>query len=247
MPELRAATARRREESVAELCRLYGGDVRGRWLRTRLKMFAWRLAVRGAEALKRAIDVLGAVLGLVLLAPLFAAVAAAIKATDGGPVLFWQARVGRHARTFRFPKFRSMAIDAEARRADLMADNRHGAAAVTFKMRRDPRVTAIGRIIRKLSIDELPQLWLVLTGEMSLVGPRPPLPSEVDRYRAADRRRLEVKPGLTCTWQVSGRADIPFEDQLRLDLEYIHSRSLLLDVRLLLRTVPAVLLGRGAY
>ena len=164
-----------------------------------------------------------------------------------GPVLVWQTRVGRHGRLLRFPKFRSMRVDAEAVKAQLAAANQHGASGVTFKMKRDPRITAVGRLIRKLSIDELPQLWLVLTGDMSLVGPRPPVPSEVERYTVADRRRLDVKPGLTCTWQVSGRSDIPFDRQVELDVEYIQSRSVLVDIGLLARTVPAVLLGRGAY
>ena len=119
--------------------------------------------------------------------------------------------------------------------------------SITFKMKRDPRITWIGRIIRKLSIDELPQLWCVLRGDMSLVGPRPPLPSEVEQYSLSDRRRLEVIPGLTCIWQVSGRGDIPFAEQVELDAQYIESQSLWLDILLLLKTVPAVLLGRGAY
>ena len=119
--------------------------------------------------------------------------------------------------------------------------------SITFKMKRDPRVTWIGRIIRKLSLDELPQLWCVLKGEMSLVGPRPPVPSEVAQYTLADRRRLEAVPGLTCIWQVSGRGDIPFDQQVQLDVQYIESQSLWLDIKLLFRTVPAVLFGRGAY
>jgi lipopolysaccharide/colanic/teichoic acid biosynthesis glycosyltransferase len=118
---------------------------------------------------------------------------------------------------------------------------------VTFKMKRDPRITWIGRIISKLSIDETPQLWNVFNGHMTLVGPRPPLPSEVEKYTLHDRRRLDVKPGLTCIWQVSGRGDIPFQEQVELDIEYIESQSLWLDLKLLVKTVPAVLLGRGAY
>ena len=138
-------------------------------------------------------------------------------------------------------------MNAEEVKAKLAAQNQHGGEGVTFKMKRDPRVTWIGRIIRKLSIDEAPQLWCVLTGEMSLVGPRPPLPSEVARYTLADRRRLEVTPGLTCIWQVSGRSDIPFDRQVKLDVEYIRSQSFWMDVKLLFKTIPAVLLGRGAY
>ncbi|MFN8091858.1 MAG: sugar transferase [Vicinamibacteria bacterium] len=239
-------TLERRFELIAEMSRLYGGSRRRR-LAVWTKTLAWRSVVGGAEAVKRALDLVVAAELLVLLTPLFLAVAVAIKLTDGGPVLFWQTRVGRHGRSLRFPKFRSMRVDAEAVKAQLAAANQHGASGVTFKMKRDPRITSIGRLIRKLSIDELPQLWLVLAGDMSLVGPRPPVPSEVERYTVADRRRLDVKPGLTCTWQVSGRSDIPFDRQVELDVEYIQSRSVLVDIGLLARTVPAVLLGRGAY
>src|SRR5262249_49914706 len=145
-------------------------------------------------------------------------------------------------REFTFPKFRSMVINAEQLKAGLLARNDHG-DSITFKMKRDPRITWIGRIMRKFSIDELPQLWCVVRGTMSLVGPRPPLPSEVARYSLADRRRLDVTPGLTCIWQVNGRGDIPFDRQVELDIQYIESRSFWLDVCLLLRTIPVVLLG----
>jgi lipopolysaccharide/colanic/teichoic acid biosynthesis glycosyltransferase len=213
----------------------------------RWKTLVFRCVVGGAENMKRSIDVAVSALALLGAAPLLAVVALAIKLTDGGPVLFWQTRVGRLGREIAFPKFRSMVVNAEARRAVLAEVNCHGADAVTFKMKRDPRVTWIGRIIRKLSIDELPQLWLVLKGDMSLVGPRPPLPAEVARYSLSDRRRLDVSPGLTCIWQVSGRAEIPFDRQVGLDVEYLESRSFWLDLKLLLRTVPAVLTGRGAF
>jgi lipopolysaccharide/colanic/teichoic acid biosynthesis glycosyltransferase len=143
-------------------------------------------------------------------------------------------------------KFRSMYIDAEARKARLIAANEM-AGGVLFKMKHDPRITRVGRFIRKASIDELPQLWNVLRGDMSLVGPRPALPSEVDEYSLRDRQRLEVIPGITCIWQVSGRSDIPFEEQVQLDIQYIESQSFWQDVMILLKTVPAVLLGRGAY
>lgn len=223
----------------------YGGSGPARWAYRR-KKFTWLLAVDGAKVLKRLFDVVVAASMLILLAPLFGLVALAIWWHDRGPVLFWQTRVGRHGSEFRFPKFRSMVLNAEEIKAQLMAQNVHG-EGVTFKLERDPRVTPVGRIIRKLSIDELPQLWCILKGQMSLVGPRPPLPSEVERYTLSDRRRLEVTPGLTCTWQVSGRSDIPFERQVQLDVEYIRSQSLWLDLRILLATVPAVLAGRGAY
>ena len=236
-----------RQARIDALCRVHAQSPLARRLRVRVKTFVFRTVVTGALALKRSVDVAVSLVALVLLCPLFALVALVIKLTDGGPVLFWQTRVGRYGREFRFPKFRSMVLDAEARKAALATANSHGADGVTFKMKRDPRITPVGRVIRKLSIDELPQLWLVLTGEMSLVGPRPPVPAEVERYTLADRRRLDVTPGLTCIWQVSGRSEIPFERQVGLDVEYIESRSFLLDLRLLAKTVPAVLAGRGAF
>jgi lipopolysaccharide/colanic/teichoic acid biosynthesis glycosyltransferase len=183
---------------------------------------------------------------LAILSPLFILVAIAIKVTDKGPVLFWQARVGQWGKEFPFPKFRSMVTNAERLKDQLLTSNDHK-NGITFKMKRDPRVTWIGRIIRKLSIDELPQLWCVLRGTMSLVGPRPPLPREVALYTLRDRRRLDVKPGLTCIWQVSGRGDIPFERQVELDVQYIESQSVWLDILLLLKTAPAILIGKGAY
>lgn len=206
--------------------------------------FAARLAM--SNLIKRGLDIAVAVTVLILLAPLMALVALLIKLTDQGPVLYWQNRVGRHGELFRFPKFRSMVVDADQLRPQLISTNDHG-ESITFKMARDPRITWIGSIIRKTSIDELPQLWLVLRGQMSLVGPRPPLPSEVAQYTLAARRRLDVRPGLTCLWQVSGRGDLSFEEQLALDIEYIDNQSLALDLTLLVRTIPAVVIGRGAY
>lgn len=237
-----------RLQLLDELYRRYGADGRGwrwRWRFWR-KKYAWVLVVGAGRLLKRAIDFSAALVLLVCLAPLFGAVALLIKLTDRGPVFFWQQRVGRWGREFAFPKFRSMVVNAEALKRDLLQQSHHQ-DSVTFKMKRDPRVTWIGRILRKLSIDELPQLWCVLKGEMSLVGPRPPVVSEVARYSLADRRRLDVVPGLTCIWQVSGRGDIPFAQQVQLDIQYIESQSLWLDLKLLLQTVPAVLLGKGAY
>ncbi len=142
-------------------------------------------------------------------------------------------------------KFRSMIVNADKVKNELMDQNEAG--GVIFKMKRDPRITRVGRIIRKLSIDELPQLYNVLKGDMSLVGPRPSLPKEVDEYTLSDRRRLEVIPGLTCLWQVSGRSDINFEGQVRLDVQYLESQTFWGDIALLLKTIPAVLLGKGAY
>ena len=207
----------------------------------------WRVRRHLAERAKRALDI--AVASAVMLAatPAMIVVALLIKLTDRGPVLFWQTRVGKWGQTFRFPKFRSMVMNAEALQKDLMASNQHGGDGITFKMRRDPRITWIGRIIRKTSIDELPQLWCVLKGDMSLVGPRPAVEKEVARYSLDDRRRLDAMPGLTCTWQVSGRSNIPFPEQVRLDVDYIERQSLAEDFRLLLKTIPAVITGRGAY
>jgi lipopolysaccharide/colanic/teichoic acid biosynthesis glycosyltransferase len=212
-----------------------------------IKKYAWAIAIGGAKILKRGLDILVALVMMFLLAPLVAFVAAAIKLTDRGPVLFWQVRVGRWGREFPFPKFRSMVMNAERLKDTLLIQNQHGAVGITFKMKNDPRVTRIGRITRKLSIDELPQLWCVLRGDMSIVGPRPPVPREVALYTLADRRRLDTTPGLTCIWQVSGRGDIPFPRQVQLDVEYIESQSFWLDVKLIAATIPAVLLGKGAY
>lgn len=216
-------------------------------LSARRALCAWWWQTRAPRVVKRALDVALVGPAFVVLSPLFAVVAIAIKLQDGGPVLFWQRRVGRDGREFSFPKFRSMRIDAEALKASLEAVNQHGSGGVTFKMKRDPRITPVGRLIRRTSIDELPQLWCVLKGEMSLVGPRPPVPREVARYSLADRARLSVTPGLTCIWQVSGRSEIPFPEQVRMDVRYIHEQSLANDVKLLIATVPAVIRGKGAY
>ena len=216
-------------------------------LRARVAARRWQLATRSRAVIKRTLDIAVVLPACLLLLPLFAFVALAIRLHDGGPVLFWQKRVGQGGREFPFPKFRSMCVDAEAVRARIEAQNQHGADGVTFKMKRDPRITPIGRFIRRFSIDELPQLWCVLRGDMTLVGPRPPIPSEVARYGLLDRHRLSVKPGLTCIWQVSGRSEIPFEQQVQLDIEYIRRRSTGTDLKLLAQTVPAVVRGKGAY
>lgn len=202
----------------------------------------WRIY----EHSKRFVDATAATLGLLVLSPLFALLAIVIKLDSPGPVLFYQTRIGQGGTPFRCWKFRSMFVDAEQRKQELMAANEMD-GGTTFKMKRDPRITRIGRFIRKASIDELPQLWNVLVGDMSLVGPRPPVPAEVASYSAYDRQRLMVKPGITCIWQVSGRSSIPFEEQVGLDVTYIAKRSMWLDILLLLRTIPAVLLARGAY
>ena len=214
--------------------------------RSERRLWAWRLTVRLSYVLKRSFDIVFSALALVLLFPLFLVVAILIKATSRGPVFFVQIRVGKYGRPFPFYKFRSMYRDAEKRKAELLAQNQ-SADGVIFKMKKDPRITPIGRIIRRTSIDELPQFLNVFFGDMSLVGPRPPVPAEVSQYSLEDRKRLMVKPGLTCLWQVSGRSDIPFKQQVRLDKEYIRSQSLWRDLLILLRTVPAILSGKGAY
>jgi lipopolysaccharide/colanic/teichoic acid biosynthesis glycosyltransferase len=178
--------------------------------------------------------------------PLFAAIMLLIYLSSPGPVFYKQTRVGRWGKLFTMWKFRSMYCDADERLKEIMAQNEM-TGGVIFKMKNDPRIIPIGRFIRKASIDELPQLWNVFKGDMSLVGPRPALPAEVNQYSLQDRQRLEVIPGITCIWQVSGRSDIPFPQQVQLDVEYIQSQSLLLDLKLLLKTIPAVLLSRGAY
>ena len=232
---------------VDDMLRRYSAvGTRKHQLRSLLKVYAWRAVVSCTRGLKRAIDVVGSLALLITLSPLFFMIGFLIKLTDRGPVLFWQTRVGLWGREFPFPKFRSMVMNAEALKDQLIKENDHG-DGVTFKMKKDPRITWIGRFIRHGSMDELPQLWCVLKGDMSLVGPRPPVPREVAQYSLSDRRRLEVIPGLTCIWQVSGRSNIPFPEQVRLDVKYIESHSIWFDLVLLFKTVPAVLLGRGAY
>ncbi len=211
------------------------------------KILMHSAAVWSVRTIKRLIDITSSLLALIALSPLFLVVGVIIKLTDpSGSVFYLQKRVGKWGREFDFPKFRSMVANADKIKDQLLKDNQHG-DSLTFKMKNDPRVTAIGRFIRRFSIDELPQLWCVLKGDMSLVGPRPALPREVINYNFAQRRRLDCAPGLTCIWQVSGRGDIPFEEQAKLDKRYIESRSLLLDIKLILQTIPAVITGRGAY
>jgi lipopolysaccharide/colanic/teichoic acid biosynthesis glycosyltransferase len=216
-----------------------------RWQRRILP--AQALVYQRLEAgLKRIIDVSGALSALLLLSPLLLLTALAIWLEDRGPVLFSQARVGQYGRVFRFYKFRSMVLNAEALK-DSLAHLNESTDGVIFKARRDPRITRVGRLIRRASIDELPQLWNVLRGDMSLVGPRPPVPREVADYHPEDRKRLDIRPGLTCIWQVSGRSEIPFHRQVQMDQDYILRNNLKLDFILLLRTVSAVFSGRGAY
>ena len=210
------------------------------------RMWLWNFTVHFSYRLKRLIDIVASSLALLLLTPFILLIALAIKATSDGPVFFVQTRVGKYGRHFRFYKFRSMYVGAERQKHLLMSQN-ESADGVIFKMKNDPRVTPVGRFLRKYSIDELPQLFNVLTGDMSLVGPRPPLPEEVAHYTISDRKRLDVKPGLTCFWQIEGRSAIPFKQQVALDEEYIRSWSLKQDLLILLKTIPAILSGKGAY
>lgn len=200
---------------------------------------------RGYLFAKRLLDVTGALAALTVVAPLLVVAMVLIKLDSRGPVFFWQYRLGLNGRPFRFYKLRSMTAAAPDIRASLSGLNE--ATGPVFKIRRDPRITRVGRYLRKYSIDELPQLFHVLSGAMSLVGPRPPIPHEVEQYAPWQTERLAVKPGLTCIWQVSGRSDLSFEDWVRLDIEYVRTRNFWLDLRLLALTVPAVLTARGAY
>ncbi len=195
-------------------------------------------------AVKRGIDVFGAAAGLVLLSPLFAAVALVIFVTDGRPVIFRQVRAGRDGIPFRIVKFRTMRNGADAERAALRERNEVKGGA-SFKLTDDPRVTSLGKFLRRTSIDELPQLWNVLTGDMSLVGPRPHPFDDVAGYADWHYRRLSVKPGVTGLWQVSARRDPDFDTWVRLDLDYIDHWSLGLDVRILLGTIPALIRSEG--
>jgi exopolysaccharide biosynthesis polyprenyl glycosylphosphotransferase len=190
-------------------------------------------------------DVAISLTGLILLMPMFAMVAAAIRLNSKGPVLFRQIRVGKGDALFTLYKFRSMRQGAEEEKERLM--DRNEADGVFFKIRNDPRVTSVGRFLRRSSIDELPQLINVLMGHMSIVGPRPAPPSEVDRYQPWHKRRLEVAPGITGLWQVSGRSELTFDEMVMLDLYYIENWSPIVDLQIMLRTVPQVFLGEGAY
>jgi len=200
---------------------------------------------RGNLLVKRVFDLLVAGTIVLIGLPVWVLIALVIKFTSRGPVFYGQERVGRAGRHFQMLKFRSMYLDADARLAELVGANE--ASGPLFKMKDDPRVTPIGRWLRKFSIDEFPQLINVLKGEMSLVGPRPPLPREVERYSVRDWRRLEVVPGMTGLWQVSGRSSLTFDEMVALDLFYIENWSVALDITLMYRTIPAVLFARGAY
>jgi exopolysaccharide biosynthesis polyprenyl glycosylphosphotransferase len=215
-------------------------------LHLQLQRVRARWYTQGTSFVKRTLDILLSGVALILCSPLFLLIAILVKLEDGGSIFFAQRRVGQFGREFRMYKVRSMCLDAEQRLKDLLAKNQHK-DGVTFKIKNDPRITRVGRWLRKFSLDELPQLYNVLIGDMSLVGPRPPVPSEVSKYSLAHRRRLAIKPGITCIWQISGRAEIDFSGQVQLDVDYIENVCLWTDLKILVRTVPAVLSGKGAY
>lgn len=213
--------------------------------RLRLRLTFWVIRMKIMTNMKRVLDLVVGGLALILAGPIMLLTALAIKLDSSGPVFFRQQRVGKWGQPFVCYKFRSMYVDAEERKRELMAHNE--ADGPVFKMENDPRVTRVGRVIRKLSIDELPQLINVLRGEMSLVGPRPPVPEEVEEYAFHERRRLEAIPGITGLQQVSGRSDLDFKRWVELDLRYISEQSLWQDLKILLKTIPAVISGKGAY
>jgi exopolysaccharide biosynthesis polyprenyl glycosylphosphotransferase len=209
------------------------------------KKYSWIWVTESTHFIKRVLDVSISSVMMVLLAPLFLVTVLAIKIDSPGPVFYKQVRVGKWGKLFTIYKFRSMIAGADTMKDQLLDQNESG--GVIFKMKHDPRITRVGRIVRKLSLDELPQLWNVLKGDMSLVGPRPPVPREVAEYEYTDRRRLDAIPGITCIWQVSGRSEIDFKGQVRLDVQYIENQSFWGDIKILFKTIPAVLLGKGAY
>lgn len=198
-----------------------------------------------ARFMKRMLDLFGSLFAIILLSPVFALLITLVKLDSRGPAFFSQTRVGKNGRLFKFYKFRSMVTDAERLKASLMAQNEADGPA--FKMRNDPRVTRVGRFIRKTSLDELPQLWNVLKGDMSLVGPRPALPSEVEKWQSWQHGRLAVEQGCTCIWQVSGRSDVNFDQWMKMDIDYVRRWSLSLDIAIIFRTVLVMLTGKGAY
>ena len=195
--------------------------------------------------IKRGMDILLSTTALVFLAPVFFMTAGAIKLEDGGPVLFSQSRAGKSMKPFRIYKFRSMCVDADAKMSEMMKDNEQTGHA--FKIKDDPRITRVGRVIRKFSIDELPQLINIIKGDMSLVGPRPILTFQMEECSRYEQQRLIVQPGLTCYWQISGRANIAWAEWIEMDLDYIEDMSLWTDLKIIVKTIPAVLDREGAY
>ena len=236
---------RSKDADLDQLVKELASRTRGNRRRS-LRLLAWKVTVKASYATKRLMDIVLSAVGMLLLSPVYLAIAVAVKLSSPGPVFFVQTRVGRYGRYFKFYKFRSMRQDAESQKAALMARN-ESKDGVIFKMKDDPRITKVGRFLRRTSLDELPQLWNVFIGDMSLVGPRPPVPSEVREYTLEDRKRLDVIPGITCLWQIKGRSEIPFNEQVRLDKEYILAPSVWKDIVILFKTIPAIIGGRGAY
>lgn len=213
--------------------------------RIRMLMLFWVIRTKLSNSVKRLFDLVFSALLFIIISPFMLITAIAIKIDSPGPVLFRQERIGKWGKPFICYKFRSMFIDAEERKKELMHLNE--ADAIVFKIARDPRITRVGKVIRKLSIDELPQIFNVIKGDMSWVGPRPPVPFEVEHYKYEYMRRLHAVPGITGLQQVSGRSDISFERWVELDLQYIQEQSLLKDIQILIKTIPAVITGKGAY
>jgi lipopolysaccharide/colanic/teichoic acid biosynthesis glycosyltransferase len=226
---------------------LRGGSDRNGARARRLRLKALLAIGAVGPFVRRALDIVVAGTALVLLMPVLLVAAAAIKLTSKGPVLFRQERVGQWGRRFMMLKLRTMYTGADAAKKALQASVAGALDGVRFKMKADPRITRVGRVLRKFSVDELPQLWNVVRGDMTLIGPRPPVWREVALYDPRALRRLEVRPGLTCLWQVSGRSDLSFEQQVSLDIEYIDRTQPMDEVKILVRTIPAVLSGKGAY
>ncbi len=210
------------------------------------KILFWQSFIKFSYALKRIIDFFFSLIAIIILSPLFILTGMAIFIENPGPVIYSQQRIGKDGKPFQFYKFRSMVINADKIKDKLIQFN-ESKDGVIFKMKYDPRITRVGHLIRRYSLDELPQFINVLKGEMSMVGPRPPLPIEVNQYTLEDRKRLHIKPGITCIWQIEGRSDIPFNKQVELDKQYIRSQSLWEDIKILLKTIPAVITGKGAY
>lgn len=201
--------------------------------------------LRVYEIFKRIIDIIGAGLGLILLSPIIAIVACAVKVTSKGPIFFSQKRVGKNGELFEMYKFRSMVVNAEELKENL--EDQNEMSGPMFKIKDDPRITKVGKFIRKTSIDELPQLWNILKGDMSLVGPRPSLPKEVEQFDNWMFKRLSVRPGLTCYWQVSGRNNIDFEDWMKLDVKYVEERNIWIDIKLIFKTIFVLFGDKNAH
>ncbi len=247
MKQPKILTQGEREQLIQALHKRYGIKMgwKDRFIYLR-KKYSWLIIVEGSKLFKRALDLFIAGSLLILLSPLILLLSVLIKFPDRGPILYSSNRVGKWGKEFQFYKFRTMCQNADKLKENLLIYNEYKDRK-TFKMKKDPRITYLGAILRKTSLDELPQLWNVIKGEMSLVGPRPHLPIEVAKYTIEERRRLAITPGITCIWQVSGRSEIPFEEQMQLDLKYIESQSFWFDMKILLQTIPAVIFGKGAY